>query len=270
MQYAIIDNENRSNWHVNCYDRIPGNLNTSKTLPSTSMSQLLFVNPHGKRQLSPGFRPGPYDVICARGKATFEHEGNKRFRAIVHMHKNAYSNAATKYQKSQIVSHVTNNIRQASQGGGFVKMINGCWWEVGDRMAKEKIGQTFRDLLDQQYTSSTKAKARVRIQQRRVEDERSDSPQPVEQNTPKPGEHSEPVSSSASVVSSGSTSPKNRHPGVNRTTRIGIMPPQIDVLPKVESSLFDTFEQILDAPATASSDDLEPLPIDLFPAVMPY
>lgn len=47
-----------------------------------------------------------------------------------------------------------------------MKLIDGIWYEVGDRAATDKVGQTFRDLLHTKYSSSTKAKARVRIQRR--------------------------------------------------------------------------------------------------------
>ncbi|CAB9509374.1 expressed unknown protein [Seminavis robusta] len=95
-----------------------------------------YANPNGKRMLHPSFRPGPYDVICARGKQAFDHVGNKRFRAIVRMNRDAYVDALTKYHKSQIVSKISNSIRHASPDGGFVKLIHNRWHEVGDRPAK--------------------------------------------------------------------------------------------------------------------------------------
>lgn len=47
-----------------------------------------------------------------------------------------------------------------------MKKVKGKWYEVGDRRAKEKTGQTMRDLLHTRYSSSTKAKARARRQLR--------------------------------------------------------------------------------------------------------
>jgi len=147
----------------------------------TSFNLPVYSAPHGKRQLSPFFQPGAYDVICARGKTAHAHPGNQGFRELVKIHREAYATATTKYQKSQIVSRVTNVVRQSSPEGGFVKNINGVWYEVGDRAAKEKIGQTMRDLLHKKYTSSTKAKARVRIQKRVEEYKEADmvAPEPI-------------------------------------------------------------------------------------------
>lgn len=124
------------------------------------------VNPYGVRRLSSTFRPGSYDVLCARGKLAYDAEGNHRFRDLVKQHQTSYSACTCKYQKSKIVSHIVNTVRKASPQGGFIKQIDGCWYEVGDRHAKEKAGQTFRDLLHTKYSSSTKAKARARVQRR--------------------------------------------------------------------------------------------------------
>ena len=89
--------------------------------------------------------PSCYDlVLCARGKLAFDHEGNRRFRALVKQNQKQYSAAGCKYEKSKIVSFIVAAVRNASPMGGFVKNIDGAWYEVGDRHAKEKVGQTFR------------------------------------------------------------------------------------------------------------------------------
>ena len=74
---------------------------------------------------------------------------------------NAYAEAETKLYKSLVVSSVVEWFRKASpNGGGFVKELNGVWYEVGDHLAREKVGQALRDKLHSQYKSSTKAKRR--------------------------------------------------------------------------------------------------------------
>lgn len=55
-------------------------------------------------------------------------------------------------------------IKLIRQEGGFVRNIAGEWFDVGDRNAREKIGQAFRDSLHTKYKSSTKAKASIRRQ----------------------------------------------------------------------------------------------------------
>ena len=57
---------------------------------------------------------------------------------------------------------IIDSVRRASPQGGFVKKVNGEWFDVGERARREKTGQQIRDLLHTSYKSSTKAKARTR------------------------------------------------------------------------------------------------------------
>jgi hypothetical protein len=108
--------------------------------------------------LAQDFQPGPMDVICAKGKRALNHSGNKRLRALIHSRLEEYSKAASKLDKSLIVSSIVESVCQASPDGGFVKERDGQWFEVGDHVTREKIGQIFRDILHFKYSSSTKAK----------------------------------------------------------------------------------------------------------------
>jgi len=80
------------------------------------------------------------------------------------MHLDKYSAATSKQEKSRIVSSIVDTIRRSSANGGFVKLdpLTGNWFEVGDHLAREKVGQTLRDALHTKYSSSTKAKKRRR------------------------------------------------------------------------------------------------------------
>ncbi|CAB9530819.1 Nitrilase family, member 2 [Seminavis robusta] len=115
-----------------------------------------------ERQLAANYQLGRFDVLCCRGKIALEHEGNCRFRAMVQSFLHQYAHSSCKVVKSRIVSTIVDSVRQASPEGGFVKFVDEGWIVVSDRFAREKVGQTFRDLLHAQYKSSTKAKARVR------------------------------------------------------------------------------------------------------------
>jgi hypothetical protein len=99
------------------------------------------------------------DLFCA-GKTCFLHSGNKRFRKLVSHYLDRYSDASTKLEKSAIVSTIIGAVRSRSPNGGFVKLdpATGRWQEVGDYLAREKVGQTMRDALHGNYKSSTKAK----------------------------------------------------------------------------------------------------------------
>jgi len=109
-------------------------------------------------------------VICARGKEAFNHPGNARFRAMVQSQLHSYSSSSSKVEKSKIVRDIIESVRRASPQGGFVKQVDGKWFDVGERARREKTGQQIRDLLHTQYKSSTKAKAKTRKTMRTLHD----------------------------------------------------------------------------------------------------
>jgi hypothetical protein len=102
-----------------------------------------------------------YSVVCGRGKDSFNHVGNRRFRILASMFIGRYSEADSKTAKSAIVTEILAVIRQA--GGHFCKNIEGAWFEVGDHHAREKVSSLLRDMLHTQYRSSAKAKLGRRL-----------------------------------------------------------------------------------------------------------
>lgn len=109
--------------------------------------------------------PGPFDVICARGKSAYNHEGNRRFRMIVASAAERYSKVESKLQRSMIVTDIVDTIR--SMGNGFVRRSSetGEWVQCSDVMCREKVGQHFRNALGCQYKSSTRSKSERRAKE---------------------------------------------------------------------------------------------------------
>jgi hypothetical protein len=87
------------------------------------------------------------------------HAGNQLFRERIDASVQSYSDATSKVGKSMVVSAVVDFFRERSMGG-FVKEKEGLWYEVGENLAREKVGQAFRERLNHKYRSSTKAKRR--------------------------------------------------------------------------------------------------------------
>jgi len=53
-----------------------------------------------------------------------------------------YSNAKSKIEKTLVVSNIVDSVRETSPCGGFVKREDeGRWYEVGDLVSREKVGQ---------------------------------------------------------------------------------------------------------------------------------
>ncbi|CAB9514805.1 Nitrilase family, member 2 [Seminavis robusta] len=105
--------------------------------------------PVGSRDLPAGWVPDKWSVVCGRGREPFEHVGNRRLRVLVDCHMEKYEKATTKMKKSTIVTSIVEAVRNGSEVGGFVKRnpVNGQWFEVGDALAREKVGQALREAI---------------------------------------------------------------------------------------------------------------------------
>jgi len=105
----------------------------------------------------PKFTPGPFDVICARGKQAHNHDGNKYFRGIVSDAIEEYSKVESKLQRSMIVTDIVTAIRE--RGNGFLRMddTTGEWIECSDVLCREKVGQYIRLSLGRRYKSKSRS-----------------------------------------------------------------------------------------------------------------
>lgn len=118
------------------------------------------------------FVPGPYSVLIGRGKECKGAIGNQRLKVLASTFLSGYSNALNKAAKTKIVAKVVSMIREACPLGAFIRLgKDGRWYEVKEAVATEKVGYTMRELLGEQYKSSSKSKALVRRYQ--AHDERS-------------------------------------------------------------------------------------------------
>jgi hypothetical protein len=112
--------------------------------------------------LPESFNPAEKDIVCGRGRKIFMLVGNQRFRQLVESRLHAYSNAATKLEKSYIIGQMMDHLRSH---GGFVKRSSkdGRWYQLGGFLAREKVSQAFRDALaEQQCSSNSESKKELR------------------------------------------------------------------------------------------------------------
>lgn len=87
-------------------------------------------------------RPGPYDVICGRGRGNFRHSGNRRMLRMFWDCKARY-NAATKTEKTMIGRMILQDITK--KGGRFLKRGSMGWEEVDYQVALRKVCHGIRD-----------------------------------------------------------------------------------------------------------------------------
>jgi len=108
--------------------------------------------------LQRSFEPGSSDVILGRGKKCFHHEGNENFRKTVASRLIEYKRAGkNRTEKTHILFSVVSSIRRANPIGRFIKKNPDTkrWYDVGDFVAKEKISQSFRDMIQKEQKKGT-------------------------------------------------------------------------------------------------------------------
>jgi hypothetical protein len=93
-------------------------------------------------------QPCDYDIVCGRGKGSYNRPGNQRFRAIVCQHIPVYSAAKTKFDKGIVLNSIVSKAQSESNGAArFLKCTNGSWFEIEDDQAREKVGHTIREAI---------------------------------------------------------------------------------------------------------------------------
>lgn len=102
-------------------------------------------------RLDDAFVPTRLDVMCGRGKMSHHHVGNHRFRDIIERSLKRYNKATNKVTKSNVVTDIVDSVREEAKtigGAGFIRQENaGYWVEIGDTLAREKVGHALRDCI---------------------------------------------------------------------------------------------------------------------------
>jgi hypothetical protein len=112
-----------------------------------------------KKLLPADFKPTEFSVICGSNKRkSFNSPGNSHFRSVCELFVGEFKQATTKQDKSAVVSKVMTRLREACPVGTFCAFEKGCWRQVSERTAREKVGTFFRDCLGDAYKSSSKNK----------------------------------------------------------------------------------------------------------------
>jgi hypothetical protein len=71
--------------------------------------------------LSGSFAPNDYDIICGRGRGTYNRQGNKRFRVIVHQNLPEYTATKTKLDRSLVLISIIEQVE--TQNNGNVRLL---------------------------------------------------------------------------------------------------------------------------------------------------
>lgn len=135
------------------------------SLPSaiTSLASRDDNNPLGI-----GYQPTDWDVVCGRGKGSYNKPGNKRFREIVKEHMSEYMGARTKFDKSTVLQNIIDIIREQNNGTArFIKQNkDGSWYEISEDAAREKVGHTLRESIAARDAAPAKARVKKVVQKK--------------------------------------------------------------------------------------------------------
>jgi hypothetical protein len=119
------------------------------------MRLLNFKSPRKQQTMSMGYQPTSFDVCCGRGKQHWTHSGNVNFRKFIQNNIHLYQEAQTKPAKTALVVTLVEHVR--SNGGHFLKLEEdsssadfGCWVDIGDFLARDKVSHSLRDQINHQ------------------------------------------------------------------------------------------------------------------------
>lgn len=117
-----------------------------------------------KQFFEDGFVPLENDIIVGRLKIAQSHSGNLRFNEISNAFLEEYKQSVEdRGRKSQILAKTYDAVRRAN--GRFVKLDSSSkrWYQVTNAVARERIGQQYRDSLKDYYKSSLAHKKKRRL-----------------------------------------------------------------------------------------------------------
>lgn len=196
-----------------------------------------------KKTLDSTWTPCSWSVICARTKEARTHMGNKRLRILVDSHLEKYI-VANRIAKGIIVSAIVDSVRNASDGGGFVKQskAGGIWAEVGDSIAREKVGQMLRE----EIAKKDPKKMQQRKEQRKA---KASKKRALDRSTSTAGSSSSSDTSVSTAESSSTPSTTTGNSSLGSTSSVQA------AMPVLSSSASDSDLEL-------ESIDFDPLPLE--------
>jgi hypothetical protein len=99
-------------------------------------------------ELDAGCEPRDRDVVCGRGKGSYNRPGNVMFRSVIRMYIKDYLAARTKFEKTTVLNQVIDHLHN-EEHARFLKFNSKSkqWFEITDDQAREKVGHTMRETI---------------------------------------------------------------------------------------------------------------------------
>jgi hypothetical protein len=169
---------NDNNTHLDTYSNVfamkPSSSSSSSSPSSSTAKQFLskyslalplaiasLADTNHMTPLDASYQPGAYDVVCGRGKGSYNRPGNKRFRSFVATYIPQYISARTKVDKSMVLNTIIDQVHSYTNpdtglAAQFVKYTKDAGWVmIGDEHAREKVGHAIREAIaaQEQHTN---------------------------------------------------------------------------------------------------------------------
>jgi hypothetical protein len=129
--------------------------------------------------LDDSYQPGAYDVVCGRGKGSYNRPGNKRFRSLVATYIPQYIKARSKVDKSMVLNNIIDKVHSftnpdSGRPAQFVKYTKQAGWVlIGDEHAREKVGHAIREAIAAVHDSGRPASPKSTISSTDEDEERT-------------------------------------------------------------------------------------------------
>lgn len=110
--------------------------------------------------------PTSNDILCARGRQEYCHEGNTKFQKIVEKYKGVYQRKTTSNtEKSKICTSIIEELRKLDPPSRFLEMNqhNFLWEDIGNVRMARKVKTELRKRVTQVPTATMKRKLDTNI-----------------------------------------------------------------------------------------------------------
>ena len=161
---------------------LPNNTNNSNnsTTPNRDGPHIAIKTPPAppapaRQDQSTVVNPEDFDILLGRGRTSWGHVGNKRFRSFVGVHLKQYQGTNSRTEKSKTVDAIYDDIMKV--GGRFLRQdtATGLWHPVERKMAREKIAHALRDAVNQRIKTNDTTVTGDSILARKEQKEREES-----------------------------------------------------------------------------------------------
>ena len=111
--------------------------------------------------LTQDYEVGPNDVVCGRGKGSYNRPGNKRFRELVQGYVKEYVRSRTKLDKTMLLAKIVDRV---NEHGRFIKKgKKGHWCEIDEEQARDKVGHAMREAIKEGTTTTPNSKPKSKV-----------------------------------------------------------------------------------------------------------